>query len=88
MKKVRLPLLILAVPLLMANQGGCAMSAKQQAPAVVDTFCLTARPRTWSVYDTADTIRDVEIWNATIERRCRKAAKPRTASSCQPKTWG
>ena len=47
-----------------------AACAKDPPPMAVDTFCLTAKKRTWSVSDTAETIRDAEIWNATIDRRC------------------
>lgn len=46
---------------------GCAQSP---TPVAVDTFCITAKKRTWSVNDTAETIRDAEAWNKTIDLRC------------------
>ena len=47
--------------------GGCATTS---TPVAVDTFCLTAKKRMWSVNDTAETIRDAEAWNKTIDLRC------------------
>lgn len=47
---------------------GCATT--QSAPVAVDTFCITAKKRTWSIHDTAETIRDAEAWNKTIDLRC------------------
>jgi hypothetical protein len=48
---------------------GCA-ATQASAPPAVDTFCITAKKRTWSVHDTAETIRDAEAWNKTIDLRC------------------
>jgi hypothetical protein len=46
---------------------GCATT---QQTTVVDTFCITAKKRYWSINDTAETIRDAEAWNKTIDLRC------------------
>lgn len=46
---------------------GCATT--QQA-AVTDTFCLTAQKRSWSINDSAESIRSAEAWNAAIDRKC------------------
>jgi hypothetical protein len=46
---------------------GCATT---QTTAVTDTFCITAKKRTWSINDTAESIRDTEVWNKTIDLRC------------------
>jgi hypothetical protein len=46
---------------------GCT---KEPAPMAIDTFCVTAKKRTWSVNDTAETIRDAEAWNKTVDLRC------------------
>jgi hypothetical protein len=55
--------LILIAPLL----SGCATMAQQAATA--DTFCLQ-KERKWGVADSADTIRDVQVFNETLRRRC------------------
>lgn len=47
---------------------GCATT--QQATHPVDTFCLSARKVRWSTADTAETIRQVEVHNRTIDARC------------------
>lgn len=49
----------LAAALLATLLLGCAKDPPQQT--AVDTFCLTAKKRTWSINDTAETIRDAEI---------------------------
>lgn len=48
---------------------GCE-TTKEPEPVAIDTFCLTAKKRTWSIQDTAETIRDAEAWNKTIDLRC------------------
>ncbi len=50
---------------------GCA-ALKEAAPqlAVVDTFCLNAQKRTWSMSDSPESIRDARVHNATIDKRC------------------
>lgn len=47
---------------------GCA----QEPPvhSVTDTFCLTAKKKRWSIHDTPESIREAEVWNRTIDRRC------------------
>jgi hypothetical protein len=37
---------------------------------VVDTFCLTAKKRSWDLADTPETIRDARAWNLLVDRRC------------------
>jgi uncharacterized lipoprotein YmbA len=49
---------------------GLAGCATQEPTEVVDTFCLTAKKRPWSISDTAETIRDAEAWNKLVDRRC------------------
>jgi hypothetical protein len=36
----------------------------------VDSFCETAKKRTWSVKDSVDTIREAQAWNRAIDKRC------------------
>jgi hypothetical protein len=33
--------------------------------------CETARKRTWSVKDTAQSIAEARAWNRAVDRRCR-----------------
>jgi hypothetical protein len=40
------------------------------APVVADTFCATARKRTWAVKDTPESIREADAWNRAIDKRC------------------
>jgi hypothetical protein len=40
------------------------------APVVTDTFCETARKRTWSVEDTPESIREADAWNRAVDKRC------------------
>jgi hypothetical protein len=47
---------------------GCATS--QVEPVAVDTWCLSARKRTWSINDTPETIRDAEAHNRAVDLRC------------------
>lgn len=68
--KLRTIAALVAVPLLMGNQGGCALLSDPAPPAVVDTFCLNAKKRSWSINDTPETARGVQVWNETIDRRC------------------
>lgn len=46
---------------------GCG---KEPEPVAIDTFCISAKKRTWSVDDTAETIRDVTAWNKLVDLRC------------------
>ena len=48
---------------------GCATMSQQAT--VVDTYCLTAKKRMWSVdRDAPDRIREARIHNEVIDRRC------------------
>jgi hypothetical protein len=53
-----------------ATQQAAAPVVEPPAPVVVDSFCETARKRTWSVKDSIDTIREARAWNRVIDRRC------------------
>lgn len=55
---------------------GCETLNTAQLTAV-DTFCLTSKKRLWSINDSPESIREAEIWNGTIDRRC--GVKKRTA---------
>lgn len=68
--KVALSLAILA-PLLMGAKGGCQLfGGGDPQVTAVDTFCLSAQKRKWSVNDTPETIRDAEAWNTAIDKKC------------------
>lgn len=62
---------VTAVILLLA---GCtqqpAESTSEPPPVIVDTFCETARKRSWSVKDTPATIAEAAAWNRAVDRRC------------------
>jgi uncharacterized lipoprotein YmbA len=45
---------------------GCATTQQQ---AATDTFCLQ-KERKWGVADSTDTIREVQVFNETLRRRC------------------
>jgi uncharacterized lipoprotein YmbA len=45
---------------------GCATMKEVTA---VDTFCLQKK-RTWSMDDTPETVREAQVFNGTIDRRC------------------
>lgn len=72
-----IPRFILVVPLALA---GCSTPSVDltavadppapPAPVMVDTFCQTARKRTWSLKDTPETIREARAWNTLVDRRC------------------
>lgn len=49
---------------------GCAKEVP--AVSVVDTFCLTAEIKQWSVEDSMESIHEAEAHNATIAKRCGK----------------
>lgn len=62
-----------AVILLLA---GCAAQTAEAPkaepqPVVVDSFCSTARKRTWAEKDTPASIAEADAWNRAIDRRCR-----------------
>jgi hypothetical protein len=51
---------------LMLALSGCATTKEMVA---VDTFCLQKK-RTWSMDDTPETVREAQVFNGTIDRRC------------------
>jgi hypothetical protein len=53
-----------------ATQQAAVPVVEPPAPVVVDSFCETARKRTWSVKDSVDTIREAQAWNRAIDKRC------------------
>lgn len=61
--------ILLLAPLLMGAKPGCFFGTEPET-RVVDTFCLTAKKRLWSIDDTAETIQAAEIQNKTIDRKC------------------
>jgi hypothetical protein len=64
---MRLAIIALAALVL----AGCATTQPVQEPvAAVDTFCLSSRKIRWSTADTAETIRQAEVHNRTIDLRC------------------
>jgi sugar (pentulose or hexulose) kinase len=47
---------------------GCAATA---TTTVVDTYCLTAKKRTWDPdVDSVQTMREAVVYNRAIDRRC------------------
>lgn len=61
MKTLSLVLLALLV-------AGCAKEVPAQ---VVDTFCLTAKKRTWDPdVDSVQTMREAVVFNRYVDRRC------------------
>ncbi len=61
-----------AILLLALLLPGCALfgPTPPELTGVVDTYCLTAKKRIWSIEDSAETIRQAEIHNGTIDRKC------------------
>jgi hypothetical protein len=63
------------IPGLILLLAGCA-TPQPAPPAVeptavaVDTFCDTAKKRSWSVKDTAQTIAEARAWNRAVDKRC------------------
>jgi hypothetical protein len=64
--------IMLALVLLLS---GCSLLDGVPEKAVVDTLCLTAERKPWSVNDTSETIRDAKAWNRKIDRHCGVAGK-------------
>jgi starvation-inducible outer membrane lipoprotein len=60
---------IAALSLIALALAGCA--TVPETPQVADTYCLTAKKIRWSVEDTPETVRQVEIINKTIDAKCR-----------------
>ena len=72
MKRYALTIIVLAVTLVLP---GCVMTNPTQqkgvsAGSAVDSFCISAKKRTWDLTDSAETIMEAEVWNGTIDRRC------------------
>lgn len=64
---------IIIVSLALLALPGCALFQPQEPPqsAIVDTFCLTAKKRKFSIdRDPPDRIREARIHNEVIDRRC------------------
>lgn len=50
---------------------GCATWGGVQQATVVDTYCLSAKKRKWSIdRDAPDRIREARVWNEVVDRRC------------------
>ena len=59
-----------ALILLSCFLSGCALFEPPKAETqVVDTFCLQKK-RMWSINDSVESIRDAEVHNAALDRRC------------------
>ncbi len=43
----------------------------EPTPVITDTFCETAKKRSWSVKDTPATIAEARAWNRAVDKRCR-----------------
>jgi hypothetical protein len=54
---------------------GCSLLDGVPEKAVLDTLCLTAERKTWSVNDASETIQDAKAWNRQIEGHCGVAGK-------------
>ena len=61
---------VIAVPFLMGADGGCQTASQPPVEVVADTFCQTAKKRTWSVNDTPETIKEAITHNAGIDKAC------------------
>lgn len=62
-----------AAAVIAGSLGGCANKDVQTVTVVADTFCMSAKKRTWSVNDTPETIQEAIKQNAGIDRACGKA---------------
>ena len=57
----------------MLTLSGCGMTTASgviEPVAGAETFCRVAKPITWSIHDTDDTIREVKAHNAVFVRLC------------------
>ena len=68
-----------ALILLSALLSGCAslFEPPKAEVQIVDTFCLREK-RKWSINDSVESIRDAEVYNAAIDKKCR-AQKGKTS---------
>ena len=62
--------IVVMIALMMSILPGCAMFQAATQSTVVDTYCLTAKKRKWSVDDRPEVIREARIENQVIDRRC------------------
>ena len=61
--------LIFAGPMIFLALSGCATTATP--PVLTDTFCLTAKKRTWDPdTDSVQTMREAVVWNKLVDKRC------------------
>ena len=72
MKRSTITIFVLAVALLLP---GCFTSNPGpqkgvSAGSAVDSFCISAKKRTWDLNDSAEAIMEAETWNGAIDRRC------------------
>lgn len=67
---MRIVIVAAIVPLLLGNQGGCGTTAQPEIKVVADTFCMSAKKRTWSVDDTPESINEAIRINAGIDKAC------------------
>lgn len=49
--------------------GGCSLVPNIPETQVTDTFCLQKK-RKWSINDSVESIRDAEVHNSTLDRKC------------------
>ena len=59
---------IVLVLMLGALAAGC--NPPPPGKTVIDTFCLTAKKRLWSIHDTPESIKSARAWNKGIDRKC------------------
>ena len=61
----------IAMAALAFGLSGCAELQKAVPElAVVDTYCLNAQKRLWSINDSPQSIHDAQVYNATVDKRC------------------
>lgn len=66
MKTLSAPTIILALLL-----AGCETTPAPEPMAPVDTFCLTAKKRTWDPdTDSVPTMREAVVWNRLVDLKC------------------
>ena len=78
--RVHILAVALVVPLIMGNQGGCASTSSPPVQVVADTFCQTAKKRTWHPDDTPESIEEAIKWNRGLDRACGVPGKSKPVS--------